>query len=124
MILGIGTDIVSIERFTSDKSHMARLANKILTDYELEEYNELKEFHANYLAKKWAAKEAISKAFGTGISGKVQWKSIEVRHTQTGQPKVCFYESLKESVEVLKAKCHLSISDELHTVIAYSIVEY
>lgn len=124
MILGIGTDIVSIERFTSDRTHMDRLANKILTDYELEEYKELKDFHASYLAKKWASKEAVAKAFGTGISMSVQWKNIEVRHTRNGQPQVCFYNNLRASVDVLNARCHLSISDTNDTVVAYSIVEY
>ena len=124
MILGIGTDIVSIERFSSDRAHMDRLANKILTDYELEEYKELKDFHASYLAKKWASKEAVAKAFGTGISGDTKWKSIEIRHNQAGRPLVCFYNNLKDSVETLNARCHLSISDTNDTVVAYSIVEY
>lgn len=124
MILGIGTDIAKIDRFISDKLHMDRLANKILTDYELAEYNKLPDQQAIYLAKKWSAKESISKAFGTGISGDTKWKSIEIRHNQAGQPVVCFYNNLKDSVETLQAKCHLSVSDEHDTVVAYSIIEY
>lgn len=124
MILGIGTDIAKIDRFISDKTRMDRLANKILTDYELDEYNNLTDRQAIYLAKKWSAKESISKAFGTGISGDTKWKSIEIRHDQAGRPIVCFYNNLKNTVETLQAKCHLSISDEHDTVVAYSIIEY
>lgn len=124
MILGIGTDITSVERFTDSQAHMDRMANKILTEFEMKEYNNLVNFHDRYLAKKWAAKEAIAKAFGSGIAGDTKWKSIEIRHTSSGQPVVCFNNELKDRAEVLNAKCHLSISDELHTVIAYSVIEY
>lgn len=124
MILGIGTDIVSIERFENEKSRMDKMAKKILTDFELEEYNELKDFHANYLAKKWASKEAIAKSFGTGLLGATHWKNIEVRHDSNGKPAVNFYNQLKADADTLNAKCHLSISDEADTVVAYSIIEY
>ena len=124
MILGIGTDIVSIERFENDRPHQDKLAKKILTDFELEEYNELKDSHAIYLAKKWAVKEAVAKAFGTGISSLVQWKNMEVRHTGTGQPVVVFYNQFDNHVTTLNAKCHVSISDTDDTVVAYSVIEY
>ena len=124
MILGIGTDITSIDRFFNSQQHMERMANKILTEYELKEFTSLKEDHARYLAKKWAAKEAVSKAFGTGIAGDTKFKSIEIRHNQQGKPVVVFWDKLKEHAEVLKVRCHISISDEQDTVVAYTIVEY
>lgn len=123
-ILGIGTDITSVERFANSRVHMDILASKILTDYELKEYNNIKEDHSRFLAKRWASKEAIAKAWGTGISGDTKFKSIEIRHDQTGRPIVIFWNRLKDSAETLGAKCHISISDEGDTVIAYSIVEY
>ena len=88
MILGIGTDIATISRFANSKSIMDTFANKILTDYELQEYNTLTNYYDKYLAKKWAAKEAIAKAFGTGITGNTKWKSIEIRHNSQGMPTV------------------------------------
>ena len=124
MILGIGTDITSIDRFINSQQHMERMANRILTEYELQEFNSLKEDHARYLAKKWAAKEAVSKAWGTGIAGDTKFKSIEIRHNQQGKPIVIFYNKLKEHVEVLRARCHISISDEKDTVVAYTVLEY
>jgi holo-[acyl-carrier protein] synthase len=123
MILGIGTDIASIERFRNSRVELDKFASKILTDYEQQEYNK-SEFKENFLAKRWAAKEAISKAWGTGISSTTKWKSIEVRHNQLGAPFICFYNELNDAITTLDAKCHLSISDEGDTVIAYSIIEY
>jgi holo-[acyl-carrier protein] synthase len=124
MILGIGTDVTSIERIRNSRVELDKLANKILTDFELVEYQKQDKYPEKFLAKRWAAKEAISKAFGTGISGDTKFKSIEIRHDYNGRPTVIFWDKLKDSAEVLGAKCHLSISDEGDTVIAYSILEY
>ncbi len=124
MILGIGTDITSVDRFINSQQHMERMANRILTEYELKEFNSLKENHGRYLAKKWAAKEAVSKAFGTGIAGDTKFKSIEIRHDSNGKPIVIFWNKLKDNAETLKLRCHLSISDELDTVVAYTVIEY
>jgi holo-[acyl-carrier protein] synthase len=125
MILGIGTDIVKIERFTNSRSHMDQLANKLLTDFELAEYQTITNQKDNFLAKRWAAKEAISKSFGTGISADTRWKSIEIRHNkQTGAPFVCFYGELKNTVETLQARCHLSLSDDADVVVAYAVIDY
>jgi holo-[acyl-carrier protein] synthase len=124
MILGIGTDITSVDRFINSQQHMERMANRILTEYELKEFNSLKENHGRYLAKKWAAKEAVSKAFGTGIAGDTKFKSIEIRHDSNGKPIVIFWNKLKDNAETLKLRCHLSISDEVDTVVAYTVIEY
>lgn len=124
MILGIGTDVTSIERIRNSRVELDKLANKILTDFELVEYQKQDKYPEKFLAKRWAAKEAISKAFGTGISGDTKFKSIEIRHDYNGRPTVIFWDKLKDSAEVLGIKCHLSISDEGDTVIAYSVLEY
>lgn len=124
MILGIGTDITNIDRFINSHQHMERMANRILTEYELTEFNGLKENHGRYLAKKWAAKEAVSKAFGTGIAGDTKFKSIEIRHDSNGKPIVIFWDKLKANAETLRLRCHLSISDEVDTVVAYTVIEY
>ncbi len=124
MILGIGTDIAHIERFLNSKNHMDIFANKILTDFELTEYNALDNNQERYLAKKWSAKEAIAKAIGTGISGNTTWKNIEIRHNTIGKPIVCFLNALNERMEFLEAKCHLSISDEKDIVVSYALIEY
>jgi phosphopantetheine--protein transferase-like protein len=125
MILGIGTDIASIERFRNSRVELDKLASKILTDFEFDEYQNTKDHIKDaFIAKKWSAKEAISKAWGTGITARTTWKSMEIRHNQAGAPFVCFYGQLKNSADTLGARCHLTISDEQDTVIAYSIIEY
>ena len=124
MILGIGTDITSVDRFNNDRYHMDRMANRILTDFELEEYHKLTDRQANFLAKRWAVKEAVSKCFGTGISGDTTWKNIELRHNAyTGAPLICFYNNLKSSAETLRVGCHVSISDEGDMVVAFAVLE-
>jgi holo-[acyl-carrier protein] synthase len=125
MILGIGTDIVEIERFRNTTTLRDNLAKRICTDYEFTEYNKINDdLKAAYIAKKWAAKEAISKAWGTGIRGDTRFKSIEIRHNDLGKPIVCFYDKLRHSADIMNAKCHLSISDTAVNVVAYSIIEY
>ena len=124
MIFGIGTDIVEIERFRNVTSHMNNLAKRICTDYEFEEYSKKHDdLKAVYIAKKWAAKEAIAKAWGTGIQGDTQFKSIEIRHTEIGKPVVCFYGKLRDTQELMNIACHLSISDTAVNVVAYSLIE-
>jgi len=125
MILGIGTDIASIERFRNSRVELDKLASKILTDFEFAEYQNTKDhIKDTFIAKKWSAKEAISKAWGTGITAITTWKSMEIRHNMAGAPVVYFYGSLKNSADNLGARCYLSISDEQDTVVSYSIIEY
>lgn len=125
MILGIGTDLTSVDRFNNDRHRMDRMANRILTDFELEEYHKLTDRQANFLAKRWAVKEAVSKCFGTGIAGDTTWKNIELRHNPyTGAPSICFYNNLKNSADTLGVRCHVSITDEGNTVAAFAVAEY
>ena len=78
MIFGIGTDIVNIRRIDEMKS-LQTFAKKILSDKELTFYNQIrKEKKVMYLSKQFAAKEAFSKAVGTGISGKVKFRAINI----------------------------------------------
>ena len=86
MILGIGTDIVEVERIThAIKRHGARFAQRILTDTE---YAIFVTHHrpSHFLAKRFAAKEAIVKALGTGFLRGINWRTIEVKNTEFGKP--------------------------------------
>lgn len=125
MIFGIGTDIVEVDRFRDSKTKMDSLAKRICTEYELAEYDNQTEIRKpTYVAKKWATKEAIAKAFGTGIRGVVKFKSMEIRHQENGKPYVCFYSDLGDMVKNMNLKCHLSISDTDSHVVAYALAEY
>lgn len=120
MIQGHGIDIVQFTRFNEmDDLRLKKLANRILTDVELAIFTELVyNKKTQYVAKIWAAKEAISKAFGTGIRGDVVWKNMQIQNDKLGCPKVEFLNDLMD-----KGHCHLSISHHGDSLIASAILE-
>jgi len=94
---GIGIDIIEIDRIEKAIDSQDRFLSKLFTDYEIEYYKN-KGSKAETIAGFFAAKEAVSKVFGTGISG-YEWKDIEIRHTQAGQPYVVLYKGAKKLAE-------------------------
>ena len=124
MIYGIGTDVVEVSRIKlALKKYGLKLAKKILTYDELLAYDKVKS-KENFLAKRFAAKEAFAKAFGTGLRGIVNFKSIEVTHDHLGKPLLKYYNKLNILVEEKKINhCHLSISDEKNIAVAFVILE-
>jgi holo-[acyl-carrier protein] synthase len=120
MIIGHGVDIVDLRRFQHmTEERINRLSLKILTSRESEDYETLSSSEkCMYLAKTWASKEAVSKAFGTGIRGSVTWKNIQVIKNNQGQPRVNFINGLTCSLI-----CHLSISHDKNYLIASTILE-
>ena len=124
MIFGIGTDIVDIRRINEMKS-LQTFAKKILSDKELTFYNQIrKEKKVMYLSKQFAAKEAFSKAVGTGISGKVNFRAISILRDSNGKPFFDFDDALKKLLSDLGIiQSHVSLSDERDYAIAYVILE-
>tara|TARA_Y100000590_G_C15503244_1_gene932458 strand:+ start:382 stop:759 length:378 start_codon:yes stop_codon:yes gene_type:complete len=124
MIFGIGTDIVDINRIKSMDS-LSAFANKILSENEIKVFSDLKEGkQATYLSKQFAGKEAISKAIGTGISGDIKFKEIEILRDERGRPIFNPIENLKEILANLGiTKTHVSLSDEKDYAIAFAILE-
>jgi holo-[acyl-carrier protein] synthase len=124
MIYGIGTDVVEVKRIREvlNKYGIA-LAKKILTSQELLTYKRT-EGKENFLAKRFAAKEAFAKALGTGMRFPVNFKSIEVIHDSLGKPKIKTIPKLTSLVKSHNIKhCHLSISDEKNIAVAFVILE-
>lgn len=115
MILGIGTDICEISRIKPGQG----FADRILCAKELEIFAKKKNKQA-YLAKRFAAKEAISKAFGCGIGAKLSFKDICILNNENGKPIV---EILKIDKLPEFTNIHLSIADEKNYAIAYAVVE-
>ena len=124
MIFGIGTDLVDISRFKKMKS-LNNFAKKTLSNNELRIFNTLKESNkASYLAKQFAGKEAISKAFGTGFSKPVSVKEIEIIRNEKGKPIFNPVGSVKKEILNLGiAKTHVSLSDEKNYAVAFAILE-
>ncbi|MEB6550527.1 holo-ACP synthase [Heyndrickxia sporothermodurans] len=87
MIQGIGIDIIEIDRIHQLRTRQPRFPEKILTESELELYLELKESRkSEYLAGRFAAKEAFSKAMGTGIGKELSLQDMEIMVDNNGKP--------------------------------------
>ncbi|WP_024850779.1 holo-ACP synthase [Hydrogenovibrio kuenenii] len=124
MIVGIGTDIVEIARISSLLSKRGEVfAHKILSSIEMKEF--AAQMHPEiYLAKRWAAKEAIAKALGTGFSNGVTFGEMTIGHTDLGQPLVKLHgKTLALSEERQIKYWSISISDEKHYAIAFVVAE-
>lgn len=86
MILGIGTDLANIERISGTLERFGdRFRNRVFTDVEQSKAERRRDVVGTY-AKRWAAKEACSKALGTGLRMGISWKDMAVSNLRTGQP--------------------------------------
>lgn len=86
MIIGIGSDLANIERIERTLARFGdRFRNRVFTETEQRKAEARKNVAATY-AKRWAAKEACSKALGTGLAMGIAWKDMSVRNLPTGQP--------------------------------------
>lgn len=91
MILGVGIDIIEVARIASSYEKFGeRFVNRILLPDEIA-YCRSHKHPAPFIAARFAAKEAISKAFGTGIGGSLGWQDMEIRRKQSGEPFVVLY---------------------------------
>lgn len=124
MIYGVGTDIVDIERIErSVERHGDKFAERILAPSELEAYQKIKN-KINHLAKRFAAKEAVSKALGTGMRNGIDFAQLVISNDDLGKPQVVLEGKAKAWSEKNKiTKIHLSISDEKKHAVAFAIAE-
>lgn len=105
------------------KRHGERLAQRILTVDELVRFRELSQ-PAPFLAKRFAAKEATAKAFGTGFRQGLSLRHIEVANDRLGRPELRFYQQgLARYQQLGLTRCHLSLSDEGEYAQAFVILE-
>ena len=124
MIYGVGTDVVEIERIRSALERFGeRFARRILCEPELRRFHSHR-LPANYLAKRFAAKEAFTKALGTGIHVPANWHGVWVRNLPSGKPVLEFSEELKKLLETRKIlHSHVSLTDERGVAMATVILE-
>lgn len=122
-IFGIGTDIVEIARIELIwQRYGLRFAKHILSVEELQEL-ELSKQPVRFLAKRFAAKEAVAKALGTGFRNNVYFSQIRIVKDSIGKPDIVFLLATKTFVESLgHITCHISISDEVHYAIAFAVL--
>lgn len=123
MIYGVGTDIVTVERVERALARSGpRFAERILAPGEREAFAQATQ-PARLLAKRFAAKEAFGKAFGTGIAVPATLHSIEVVRDERGKPHFRFHGQLAQIMTDDNLRAHLSISDEQSHVIAFAVIE-
>jgi holo-[acyl-carrier protein] synthase len=124
MIVGIGTDVVSIERIAGVlERHGERFLNRILTADERQRFDRTTS-KASHLAKRWAAKEAFSKAIGTGIHPPFTWKSIGVGRDPKGRPLVVPSAQMARHLETLGVtSSHVSLTDDAGVAVAFVVLE-
>jgi holo-[acyl-carrier protein] synthase len=124
MIFGIGTDIVRVARMQQDLDRFGeRFAERILTANEMQEFRR-NSGKANFLARRFAAKEAAVKALGTGFSQGVQLHDIEVAHDEQGKPLLEFRGRAREYMrEKSITISHISLADEQDHAVAFVTLE-
>ena len=131
MIYGIGTDVVRIDRIERLIAKWGdRFARRVLGPEELAEYRRRlgrgqhgPGYSARYLAKRFAAKEAYSKALGLGLRGPMTLLSLQILNNRRGQPVARPRKALQAYVEEQGLLAHVSLSDEIDSAVAFVILE-
>ncbi|NYS28248.1 MULTISPECIES: holo-ACP synthase [unclassified Pantoea] len=123
-ILGLGTDIVEIERIAGVIERSGdRLARRVLSEAEWQQYQTHKQ-PVRFLSKRFAVKEAAAKAFGTGIRGGLAFNQFEVYNDALGKPELRFFQHAADVAERLGVKhVHVTLADERHYACATVIIE-
>ena len=128
MILGIGTDLANIERIQGTLDRFGdRFRNRVFTDQEQSKAERRADVAGTY-AKRWAAKEACSKALGTGLRMGIAWKDMSVTNLDTGQPIMRVTGWAAERLEQMtpegyEAVIHVSLTDDHPWAQAFVVIE-
>ena len=129
MIAGIGTDILKIDRLRAVYERTAgRLAERILGPDEMKVFRSRLARNESrgiaYLATRFAAKEAFSKAIGLGMRSPMSWRAMQTLNDPTGKPQVICSGALKDFMEEKYFTAQVSVSDEVDMAIAFVVVIY
>ncbi|PIB23258.1 holo-ACP synthase [Amylibacter kogurei] len=117
MIIGVGTDLANIERIQGTLDRFGqRFKTRVFTEIEQAKAERRKDVAGTY-AKRWAAKEACSKALGTGLAMGIAWKDMAVANISTGQPTMTLTGWAKRRLDELTpanhtATIHVSLTDD------------
>ena len=128
MIYGIGTDICDVRRIRAAwLRHGERFAAKVLTEGELQTWRARSarwpERGVRFLATRFSAKEAFSKAIGLGMRMPMTWRACEIAKLPSGQPRIVLHGALQTWFEARQLQAHISVSDESDYATSYCIVE-
>lgn len=128
MIYGIGTDICDIRRIRATFERQGeRFAEKILSDAELITWKSrrerLPERGMRYLATRFSAKEAFSKAIGMGMLLPMSWRLCEVNNTTSGKPEIILHGVLKDWFLEKELTAHITLTDESDYAASFCVIE-
>jgi holo-[acyl-carrier protein] synthase len=128
MIYGIGTDVCDIRRIrASVERHGERFAQKILSEGELATWQmrslRWPERGMRYLATRFSAKEAFSKAIGMGMRMPMTWRHCEVLNLPSGKPSIVLHGELKAWFAAQGLTAHITMTDETDYAASFCVVE-
>ena len=129
MIYGIGTDICDVRRIHAAlERHGERFAAKILCEAELRAWRQRgerwRERGVRYLATRFSAKEAFSKAIGMGMRMPMTWRLCEIGKLPSGKPSIVLHGVLREWFEARDLIAHVSVTDESDYAASFVVVEH
>ena len=128
MILGVGTDLANIDRIAGTLNRFGdRFVNRVFTEVEQRKAERRKDVAGTY-AKRWAAKEACSKALGTGLRMGIAWKDMAVSNIDTGQPTMQVTGWAAERLAEMtpaghEAVIHVTLTDDHPWAQAFVVIE-
>lgn len=128
MIYGIGTDLIEIERIaTAFERFGERFVRRILGPQEQARYEARRARSPRrgvaYLATRFAAKEAISKAIGLGLRSPMTWQAVEIINAPSGQPQAVASGALAQFLRARRLRLSVSVTDEQTMAMAFAIAE-
>jgi len=128
MIYGIGTDICDVRRIrTSIERHGDRFALKILSEAEFATWKQRSarwpERGMRYLATRFSAKEAFSKAIGMGMRMPMTWRHCEIAKAPSGKPEIVLHGALKVWFDARRLSAHVTVTDETNYAASFVVVE-
>ena len=128
MIYGIGTDICDIRRIRASlERHGERFAAKVLSEGEMKMYRARSqrwpERGIRFVATRFSAKEAFSKAVGLGMRMPMTWRHCEIGKLPSGQPTVILHGALKTWFEAKGLRAHITVTDEVDYAASFCVVE-
>ena len=128
MIYGVGTDICDIRRIRASlERHGERFAHRILSDGELAIWKERSarwpDRGVSYLATRFSAKEAFSKAIGLGMRMPMTWRHCEIAKTPSGKPEIVLHGALKDWFDAQELVAHVTVTDETDYAASFCVVE-
>ena len=129
MIYGVGTDICDVRRIAATFARRGeRFAERVLGPHEIEVFRarraKVEARGISYLATRFSAKEAFSKAIGLGMRMPMTWRDCEVVKVPSGKPQIRLHGALAAWFEARHLQAHVSVTDETDYAASFVVVEY